>query len=67
MKNSTKPSYPFNIEHLVKSYSAVESKTLLWKLFKTAVVNNKKVLDKAELKELAVFYEKLNKALDDIY
>lgn len=57
----------FNIEHFVKSYSKVESKTVLWRMFKMAILDERECLDKVELKELAVFYEKLNKVLDDIY
>ena len=67
MENNEKIIYPFNIEHFVKSYTSVESKTLLWKLFKAAVVNQDAAVDKTELKELAVFYERLNKVLDDVY
>jgi len=57
----------FNIEHFVKSYTKVESKTLLWSLFKLSILDKRKTIDKSELKKLAVFYEKLNKVLDDIY
>jgi hypothetical protein len=49
------------------SYSLVESKTLLWKLFKAAVIPKCKDLDKRDLCNLATFYEKLNKVLDEVY
>ena len=57
----------FNIEHFVKSYTKVESKTLLWRLFKLSILDKRNAMPKDELKDLAVFYEKLNKVLDDIY
>lgn len=56
-----------NTDHFIKSYSAVEGKTILWKIFKFAIMNKQKAFGKEELKEFAVFYEKLNKVLDDVY
>lgn len=56
-----------NTDHFIKSYSAVEGKTILWRIFKSAIMNKQKALDKEELKEFAVFYERLNKVLDDVY
>jgi len=66
-KNEIKGAGTFNIEHFTKSYTSVEGKTILWRLFKSAIINKEKSLDTDELKEFAVFYEKMNKLMDDVY
>ena len=49
------------------SYNLDESKKLLWKLFKAAIIPKCNRLNKRELSDLTTFYEKLNKVLDEVY